>query len=82
MAVVQVINSLSSKSERVMILVRAFALHCLCVNLLFLASHMLGMANGIADVLSHKQMERLCQLPPDTDLELVRILENLWSTGG
>lgn len=35
MAVVQVIISLSSKSERVMGLVREFTLHCLRLNLLF-----------------------------------------------
>lgn len=65
MAVDQVINSFSSKSERVMWLVRVFVLNCLHLNLLFLARHVPGVVNGVADALSHKQMEKFCQLAPN-----------------
>lgn len=77
MAVVQVINSLSSKSDCVMGLVRAFTLCCLQLNLLFLAKHVPGIENGVADALSHKQMERFDWLAPDADLEPVHIQEVL-----
>lgn len=70
MTIVHVINSLSSKSDRVMRLVHAFTLHILCLNLLFLTRHVLGVANGVTDALSCKQMEHFRQLAPDADSEL------------
>lgn len=51
-AVVQVVNSLTSKSPHVMSLVWAFTLLCLHLNVLFLARHMPGASNGVAGALS------------------------------
>lgn len=81
MAVVQVINSLSSKSGRVMNLVRAFTLKCLRLNLLFRARHVPGVANGVADALSRKQMERFRLLAPEADTLPVRLPHDLWRIG-
>lgn len=53
LAVVQVVNTLTSKSPRVMGLVREFTLLCLCFNILFLARHVPGVSNDVADALSH-----------------------------
>lgn len=49
LAMVQVLNSLISKSHRVMELVRTLTLRCLKFNVLFLARHLLGVDNGVAD---------------------------------
>lgn len=63
-------------------LVRVFTLYCLHLNSLFLARHVPGVANGVADALSRKKMERFCQLAPDTDWKPVRIPQEVWSIGG
>lgn len=81
MAVVQVINSLSSRSERVMWLVRVFTLRCLH-NLLFLARHALGVANGVTDTVSRKQMEWFRQFGPEANLLLARLPLEIWRLGG
>lgn len=57
-------------------LVQVFTLHYLHLNLLFLARHVLGVVNRVADALS--RMERFRQLAPDTDPEPVRIPEEVW----
>lgn len=46
-AAVQILNSLSSQSERVMNLIRVFMLRCLKFNILFLARHMPGVQNEL-----------------------------------
>lgn len=78
MAVVQVINSFSSKLDRVMCIVRAFTLCCLRLNLLVLVRHVSGVANGVAAVLSCKQIEKFCQLAPDSNPELGSVPWELW----
>lgn len=50
LVVVNAIKSLSTKSSRVSFLLRAFTHCCLQLNLLFLAKHVPGLDNGIADV--------------------------------
>lgn len=59
LVVVYVLNSLNSRSHRVMVLVRAFTLRCLRLNILFWARHIPGLRNEVADALSHKQMVAL-----------------------
>lgn len=57
MVIIQVINSLNSKLSLVMCLVWAFTLSCLMLTILFLARHVPGVDNGVADAFSCKQME-------------------------
>ena len=57
MAVVFVINNMSSRSEQVMKLVRVLVLHKLQFNLVFHARHIPSIDNNIADALSRQQME-------------------------
>lgn len=80
MVVVQVVNSLSSRSESD-VLVRAFTLRYLCLNLLFLARHVPRVANGITDALSHKQMEQFHQLAPEANPLLAHLPPEIWQLG-
>ncbi|XP_053140582.1 uncharacterized protein LOC128340004 [Hemicordylus capensis] len=64
LAVVQIINSQTSKSQRVMGLVRALVLTCLRHNTLFTAQHVPGVQNEVADALSRFQMQRFRKLAP------------------
>lgn len=81
LAVVHTINTLTSKSRRVMGLVRAFTLCCLRLNMLFLARHVPGLDNRVTDIFSHKQMQRFRHLDPEVDLCSVQLPEEVWSPG-
>jgi hypothetical protein len=66
-AVVNIINSQTSKSEKVMVLVRAFTLQCLRCNIVFRAEHVPGTSNLIADSLSRLQMDKFRKLAPNAN---------------
>lgn len=82
LVVVQVVNLLTTRSPRVMLLVRMFTLLCLCLNVLFLAHHVPGINNGVADALSRQQMAKFRMLAPEADPLLARMPEDLWHLGG
>lgn len=82
LAAVHVINSLTSRSPRVMALVRAFTLLCLQHNILFRARHVPGVNNGIADALSRKQMARFRHLAPEADSCPVPVPGDMRKIGG
>ena len=63
-AVVHVVNSLTSRSQRVMVLAREFTLHCLQFSIVFQVRHVPDVDNSIADALSHQQMDRFMVLAP------------------
>ncbi|KAJ7331886.1 hypothetical protein JRQ81_014066 [Phrynocephalus forsythii] len=70
-AVVAVINRQSSKSGRVMRLVRRLVPLCLSANVTFRAKFVLGLDNGIADSLSRFQFDRSpswCSPPTHEDV--------------
>lgn len=67
-AMVAVVNRLSSKSARIMGLVRPFVLQCLRINALFAARHVPGVENCIADALSRFREERFRELAPNACL--------------
>lgn len=77
-AVVHILNSCSSKSERVMILVRCITMHCLKHNILIKAQHVFGSKNEICDALSRFQWERFRTLAPEADSEQCQIPNHLW----
>ena len=61
---VKVLNKQSSKSKRLMQLVRQFVLMSMSLGIVFRAMHIPGMANSTADSISHKQWDRFRQLAP------------------
>ncbi|XP_061488169.1 uncharacterized protein LOC133387438 [Rhineura floridana] len=79
---VHVINTLSSRNPNVMHLVRVFVPQCLHYNIQFLARHVPGIDNSIADALSRNQMERFHQLAPWAKAQPDVVPTALWEIGG
>ena len=78
-AVVHVINTMSSKSDRVMSIVRLLTLKCLQHNILVKASHLPGAVNVICDSLSRFQMTKFRQLAPNADREPQQVPDSVWT---
>lgn len=68
MAVVAVINKLSSREPKVMSLVRSLVVMSMAKNISFKAEHVLGARNESADALSRLQLGRFRKLHPFADL--------------
>jgi hypothetical protein len=63
-ALVSVLNKQTSKVTCIMFLIRKLVLHCLQQNIVFLAKHVKGKDNCIADALSRFQIDKFKQLAP------------------
>ena len=68
-ALVSVLNKQSSKSKRLMILVRKFVLFSMMLEIVFKAVHISTYHNGIADSISRMQWTRLRQLAPEAAVD-------------
>lgn len=68
-ALVTIVNKKTSKSCRVMELIRPFVLRCMLFNIQCRAMHIEGLANGIADAISRQQWDRFRVLAPQAALE-------------
>ena len=77
-AVVTILNKKSSKSDRVMCLVRKLVLLSLQYNILIKARHIPGKLNTIADSLSRCDFQRFRELAPKADREPEVIPDHLW----
>lgn len=78
-AVCHIINTVTSKSELVMSLVRTFVLQCLKRNILFKAEHIYGINNGICDSLSRLNFQKFRRLAPTADQQPQPVPAHLWS---
>lgn len=67
-ALVSIVNRQTSKSKRVMVLLRKLVLLLLRNDIMFKAQHILGKKNNIADSLSRKQFHHFRQLAQWADL--------------
>lgn len=77
-AVVHILNTATSKSDRVMCIVRKLTLVCLELNIMIRASHLPGIFNSVCDALSRFQPRRFRELAPEADLLPVEIPSHLW----
>ena len=78
-AVVNIVNRQTSKSDKVMVLVRAFTLHCLRLNIVFKAEYLPGKMNCVTDSLSRLQLDRFRRLAPQAEQEPKAVPRNLWN---
>ena len=78
-AVCHILNSLTSKSDYVMVLVRAITLRCLHRNIVVKAEHLAGIQNDVTDSLSRLQMARFRKLAPEADLDTELVPDHLWN---
>lgn len=78
LAVVHIVNSMTSKSDRVMSILRAFTLQCLHLNIAVKAQHLSGSLNQVADSLSRFQFQKFRELAPDADPCPTQMPNHLW----
>lgn len=79
MAVVYIINSMTSKSDMIMVLLRNITLKCLQLNIAIKCRHVIGRCNLICDFLSRFQPDRFRQAAPDAAVEPVPVPDRLWN---
>lgn len=68
LALVNILDSQTSKSKRVMSLMRPFILYTLRNNVIFKAKHIFSKYNSIADSISRQQWDRFRNLAPRAQL--------------
>lgn len=78
-AVVHILNTMTSKSERVMILVREATMCCLKFNIAIKANYLEGKRNLICDSLSRMQIDRFRELAPEAEAQPQTIPSQLWT---
>ena len=78
-AVVQIVNSMTSKSDRVMSILRAFTLLCLKLNIAVKAQHLSGCLNRVVDSLSRLQFQKFRELVPDAEPTPTPVPNRLWN---
>lgn len=79
MAVVEILNSKSSKSERVMSIVCEIVMGSLQFSFHIKAVHVPGVNNKLVDSISRMQWETFGQLAPDADILPTPILQAFWT---
>jgi hypothetical protein len=78
-ALVSIINKRTSKSKRVMQLIRPLVLATMQSNIQFKAEHVPGIENEIADSLSRFQFHRFHRLAPRASKDPEKIPSTFWS---
>lgn len=79
LAVVHIVNSMTSKSDRVMTILRAFTLQCLHLNIAVRAQHVSSSSNQVADSLSRFQFQKFRSLVPDAEPLPTPVPNHLWN---
>ena len=78
LAVVHIVISMTSKSENVMAVLRAFTIKCLHLNILVKARHS-SSSNSVPDALSRFQLQKFRQLVPDAEPLPTPVPDHLWN---
>lgn len=78
-AVVHIVNHMTSKSDRVMTILRAFTLQCLQLNVVVKAQHVSARLNQICDAISRFQLQRFHKLAPGAEHSPTPIPSHLWN---
>lgn len=72
-ALVTIYNKQTSKSQRVMFLIRPFIIDCMLLNICFRAVHIPTKNNIIADSISRQQWQRFRQAAPQAQIKPVPV---------
>ena len=78
LAVVHIVNSMTSKSDHVMTILRAFTLKCLELNIAVKTQHLSGCFNQAADALSRFKFQKFRELVPGADPCPTPVPHHLW----
>ena len=78
LAVVHIVNSMTSKSDHVMTILRAFTLKCLELNIAVKTQHLSGCFNQAADTLSCFKFQKFQELVPCADPCPTPVPHHLW----
>lgn len=76
-SLVEVLNSQTSRSKRVMTLMRTFVLYALQNNIIFKSHHLYSHDNSIADAISRQQWDRFRRLAPQADVNPTPIPDHI-----
>ena len=79
MSVTHIINTMTSRSERIMCLVRNLTVKCLELNIVLRSTHIVGAQNCICDALSRQDLTKFRQLAPEADRDPARVPDYLWT---
>ena len=79
LAVVYALNSMTSKCDLIMTLLRSLTLRCLKLNMVIKAEHIPGKLNVITDSLSRFQMDKFRRLAPTARESPENMPSHLWS---
>lgn len=79
LAVTQILNSMTSRSDNIMCLVRHLTMKCLQLNIVLKSSHIAGAQNDICDSLSRQLMQKFRKLAPEADPEPTPVPGYLWN---
>ena len=77
-SVVYILNSMTSKSDSVMILVRMITMECLRHNMVIKGKHILGTLNVLSDCLSRSCLQKFRQLAPEAEPQPAAVPDHLW----
>ena len=66
-SVVHILNTMTSKSDKIMVLVRALTLQCLQHNMVIRGVHIEGRTNILTDSLSRLQVQKFLRLAPNAE---------------
>ncbi|XP_053372810.1 uncharacterized protein LOC128546374 [Mercenaria mercenaria] len=78
-AVVDIVNSMTSRNKNVMVVLRLITLTCLEHNIVIKAQHVPGTDNNICDSLSRFQFQRFRQVAPNADVDPQPVPDEIWS---
>jgi len=78
-SVVQILNSMSSRSDNVMTLLRMITMLCMKRNMAIKAEHLPGTSNEISDALSRLQLGRFRALAPEAEPSPHQVPAHLWN---
>ena len=77
-SVTYILNTMTSRSEQIMILLRAITLQCMEHNIVIKSKHIPGKTNMLSDCLSRSKLQKFHELAPEADPQPVAVPNQLW----